>query len=372
MGLINEVIYYINMVGVCLIIAFMIAGGILLYFLKVKKIAARVENINTMYFKKEDTMSYVPIQDMLYKDNINSDGIIAVTDTIFVGGISVQGFDYGTASLDERIDTEASAVAFMGIIEDVVSFRQSVKATDLSVNIDEYEQITKKLALELMELDAEYQSTLAMGEDYIDEPDTYQYYADRLKELQRVISAKNHMLDECKELIGYMGVQEKDMTNSTAGQKTSHIMFSYVFNPDLYSTTFSKEEIYLKAQEALDAKAKSYIDALAYCHFPAKRLSCKELFELIKKHNSPLTGEDASLDELLHSSDMSLFISCDSLVEAQKEKIGQEEYEAMLADYQKQIDEMIKQQRLNMARESKILLEKSNEQALQEIEGIEQ
>lgn len=300
MSLMNQIIYYMNMVGMCLLIAGLLTFACIWYLLKIKKIAASKENINTSCFKREDSISYVPIKDMLYKDNLDSDGIIALTDTLFIGGLSVQGFDYNTASADERIDAQVNSIAFTNIIEESTSFRRSVRATDLSDNLNEYEAVVKKIAAELMQLDTEYQNTLALGEDYVDEPEVYEYYKARLLELQRIISAKNHQIDECKGIIAYMEALSKDSAqkNAASGQKSSQIIFSYQHNPDLYSTELTKEEIYLKAQEALHAKARSYADALAYCHFRAKRLSCRDLIGLIRKHNFPLTGEDSRLEEL--------------------------------------------------------------------------
>lgn len=372
MSLIKQVMYYMNMVGACIVVAGLLVLALLWYLLKVKKIAAKKENINTSYFKREDSISYVPIRDMLYKDDLDSDGIISLTDTLFIGGLSVQGFDYNSASANERIDAQVNSIAFTNIIEEPTSFRQSVRAIDLSANIEEYVAVTKRIAEELMQLDAEYQNTLALGEDYVDEPEEYEYYKNRLLELQRIISAKNHQLDECKGVTSYMQAMSKDSAKNTSssGQKTSQILFAYQHNPDLYSTELSKEEIYLKAQEALNTKTRSYADALAYCHFRAKRLSCRELIGLIRKHNFPLTGEDNKLEDLLDSSYTSLFVSCDSLVERQKEKIGEEAYVAMLTAYEEQLQDMLKQQQMDIARETKIIKEESYEQALYEMRGV--
>ena len=204
MNIIEQILYYMHMVGICTIVAVLLALGVIWYFLKVKKIAAKEENIDRSHFKREDSISYVPFKDILYKGDLDEEGIIALTDTLFVGGISVKGFDYGSASAAERVDAQVNSVSFFNVIEEPVAFRGTVKANDLSINIEEYEEVVKRLAVELMELDADYQTTLSMGEDYIDDPETYQYYADRLKELQREISAKNHMLDECNAVIHYM------------------------------------------------------------------------------------------------------------------------------------------------------------------------
>lgn len=372
MNIIEQIIYYMHMVGICTIVAVLLALGVIWYFLKVKKIAAKEENIDRSHFKREDSISYVPFKDILYKGDLDEEGIIALTDTLFVGGISVKGFDYGSASAAERVDAQVNSVSFFNVIEEPVTFRGTVKANDLSINIEEYEEVVKRLAVELMELDADYQTTLSMGEDYIDDPETYQYYADRLKELQREISAKNHMLDECNAVIHYMKSLSGDAPGGLASkQNANQIMFAYKHDPDKFSSELTKEEIYLKAQDALNAKARAYMDALAFCHFRGKRLSCRELITLIRKHGFPLTGEDGRIEELLDSSYTSLFVSSDSLMEAQRERVGEEVYAEMVADYERQLEEVLRQQRVQLEREADFLKEQTYLQALDELGGGE-
>lgn len=372
MGMINQIIHYVNVVGTSLIIAGLIGCAVVFYFLKVKKIAAREEHVDTTGFSKRDAASYVPIKDVLYKDGLDSEGIIAVTDTLFVGGISVRGFDYPSASRQEKVDAQVNSQAFFNVVEDAVTFRQSVKGTDLSAVTEEYERVIKDLARQLMELDAEYRSTLAAAEGATaEDPSLLSAYEERLGQLQGQITAKNHQIDECRALVGYMNAMTKDSGRQTdgGGQKQSQIIFSYEFDPSQYSQELTKEQIYLKAQEALAAKARTYADALAFCHFRATRLTCRELILLIKKHNCPISGEDSRLEDLLNSSYSSLFVSSDSLVEAQKELIGEKEYEERLARYEEELQQAIERQRLEMEAEAARLSEESSVRAEEEMHG---
>lgn len=370
MNIIEQILYYMNMIGICTLVALLIGFGVLYYLVRVKKVTAREENIDRSHFKREDSISYVPFKDILYKGDLDEEGIIVLTDTLFVAGISVRGFDYGSASLSERVDAQVNSVSFSNIIEEPITFRGTVKANDLSSNIEEYEAVVKRLAVEKMELDAEYQATLSAGEDYIDEPETYEYYAERLTQLQREISAKNHMLDECKAVISYMEHMSGDVPGGLASkQNANQIMFSYKHDPNKFSSELTKEEIYLKAQDALNAKARAFMDALAFCHFRGKRLSCRELITLIRKHGFPLTGEDGRIEELLDSSYTSLFVSSDSLMEAQREKIGEEVYLEMLAEYEKNLEETLRQYRVQMERDADALKERTYLQELSQMEG---
>lgn len=371
MNLLNQILYYMNMVGACAILASGIVCGALFYFVKVKKVVARTENINTDSFERKDSVSYVPIKDILYQGSLDSDGIIAISDTVFVGGLSVRGFDYPSASVEERIDAQVNSTMFFNVVEEPTSFRQSVQSIDLSSNIEEYDEIIKRTATELMGLDADYTATIAAAEEAAEEdPDSFPIYEERLNELRRKISAKNHVLEECKACVSYMQSMSKDSSHtSSGGQRSSQILFSYTFNPDMYSQELTKEEIYLKAMEGLQAKARSYMDALAFCHFRATRLSCRDLIGLMRRHIFPLSGEDGRLEELLDSSYTSLFVSCDSLVEAQKEKLGQEEYERRLRSYEEELQEMLERQNAQMLEESYELYDASLAKAREEMKA---
>ena len=372
MGVMNKIIEYINMIGSSLIVASLIGCAVVFYFLKIKKIAAREEHVDTSDFKKKDSAGYVPVKDVLYEGDLDSDGIIAISDTVFVGGILVRGFDYPSASHQERVDAQVNSQAFFNVVEDTLTFRQSVKGTDLSPVIEEYEQVIKDLAKQLMTIDADYQTTLAAAQGAVQEdPELLESYEEKLQELQAQSVAKNHQIDECRALIGYMNAMTKDSGRQTGsgGQKSSQIIFSYEYDPSQYSQELTKEQIYLKAQEALNAKARTYADALAMCHFRASRLSCRDLILLIRKHNCPISGEDSRLEDLLNSSYSSLFVSSDSLVEAQKELIGEKEYEERLAGYEAELQEAIRRQREETTKETDRIYQESYERAMQEMHG---
>lgn len=368
MQFVNNVSYYLNMIGISAILTMVVITAILYYFVKVKKITATVENINTSHFRREDSVSYVAFKDILYEQgDLDSPGVIAVTDTLFVGGISVRGFDYASASIAEKLDAQINSVAFFNVVEGPTTFRQTTRSVDLSANIKEQEEIARTIAKEQMELDAEYQATLLASEDYVDEPEVYATYDERLKELQRTLYAKKHMLQECEALISYMTAMSGDAQkkNGTIGEKVSQIMFSYEFNPDNFSQELTKEEIYLKAQEELNKTARSYSDALSYCHFRAKRLSARELIRLMHLHLHPLT-DDADISGFFESSYTSLFVSCDSVVEAQIERIGEEKYKEQVAEYERMLANLLKQQEM----EHKRTYQRIYEQSLKEAEGI--
>ena len=163
----------------------------------------------------------------------------------------------------------------------------------------------------------------------------------------------------------YMQVLCGDVGNmeETIGQRTSQIMFSYVYNPSDYLKELSKEEIYVKAMEALDAISESYGEALAAGHFRSKRLTAKELIGLMRKHTAPLTGESLDINELLNSSYTSLFVSSDSLVEECKKQIGEEAYMEQLLEYQEKLNEILRLERTERNRKGELLKKRAFEEA---------
>lgn len=374
MQFINTFSYYINMIGVITIFTLLLMVGILYYLIKVKKITARQENINTANFKREDAVNYVPLKDIVSRDGkLDSDGMIVISDTVFVGGISVRGFDYPSASTDEQIAAQVNSVSFFNVVEKPTSFRQSIRAVDLTVNEEEYRQTRELLKEELLSLKVEQAETLESSAAYVDTSESYGYYQYRLKELARQIRAKEHMIEECNVLLRYMEALSSDAARvggNNVGQRTNQIMFSYIYHEDEFTQPLSKEEIYVKAMDELGRIAVSYGEALAACHFRSKRLSARELIGFMRKHTSPITGEAINLDELLDSSYTSLFVSSDSLVEKMKERIGESIYELQLKEQEAAMKNTLEKQTRERYVQGEVLLENAYVKALAEM-GLE-
>lgn len=374
MQFINTFSYYINMIGVITIVTLLLMVGVLYYLIKIKKVNAKQENINTANFKREDSVNYVPFKDIVSRDgNLDSDGMIVVNDTVFVGGISVRGFDYPSASSDEKIAAQVNSVTFFNTVEKPTSFRQSIRAVDLSTNMEEYQQTLKHLKEELLQLELEFRETEGAAEELEKNTETYDYYKKRMQELSRQIQAKQHMSDECHILLRYMEAMSTDadkVGGNNVGQRTNQIMFSYIYNEDEYTQPLSKEEVYAKAMDELGYIAVSYGEALAACHFRSKRLSARELIGLMRKHTAPITGEALHLDELLDSSYTSLFVSSDSLVEALKERIGESIYEDRVLEKELQASMMLVKQMKERYEQGECLLENAYEAAIAEL-GLE-
>lgn len=370
MQAVETILYYVNVIGFLIIITLLIAAAVFYYFLKVKKITAKVEKIDNTNFRRKDAASYVRFKDIVSSsDTLDSPGMIVLPGNYFVGAVKIKGFNYNSSAAREKLDAAVNSVAFFNLVEEGVTFRRNVKSIDLSENINLYGEIIKDIAKELLELDEEYRATVAAAEDNIGDIDTYAVYEEKIKALQRSIFAKNHMLEECQNVVGYMQAMSGDMqkNKNAAGEKVSHMLFSYTYNPDDFNETLSKEEIYLKALEKLDMKAKSYSQGMAYCHFKTKTATGRDLFALMYQHTHPLSGDVSVIDEVLNSSYTSMFVSSDSLVDLQRQKIGEEIFEKEMEEYNKRLDDLLKSQETELNRQKRMIEERSYAEAYREM-----
>ena len=355
MNLINTVSYYLNLVFGVTVTIILLAGGILYYLLKVKKITARTEKINYDSFERRDSLEYVKFDDIVSEDEdaLNSPGMIVLGNDTFVAGINVVGYNYASASTEEKESTMVNAVAFSNIIEDRIQMRQTVKSVDLSHNIEVHEELLHASALEMLDMKAEYDETLRAAEDFVDSPEQFAVYEKDIIRLQRAIKAKEHEIAENEMLLRYMNSMASG--NNGDAQKINHIMFSFTYDPSEYTEELSKEEIYMKAFAELSTKARSYGEAITRCGCRYKRLSAGDLIILMRKHLYPLSADDVKLEDLFNASYNALFVTTNSLIQLEKEKIGEQEFNRKLQEYQKNQEELIQQQELEARRNSRMI-----------------
>lgn len=369
MNLLETVSYYLNLIMAISVVIFGLIAGLLFYLLKVKKISAKTEIINYDSFSRKDASEYAKFENIVSEDpdSLKSAGMIAMGKNRFVGGISVTGYNYATASIGERERTMINAISFFNVVEHPIQMRQNVTAIDLSYNIDIFKEELVRFSKEGLDLQEEYKDTLRESEDYIDSEEKYPIYAKKLDELQRALETKKHEIAEAQAVIRYMETMSNGKNSDP--QKNNQIMFSYVFNPDDYTDELSDEEIYARALRELDTRGRGYAEALGRCGCSCKRLSAAELVLLMKKFCSPLS-EDVRIEDLLNSSYDALFITSDSLMEFEKERLGEEEFNRMMEEYhQRQKEELHRHETESMRLQQKVLNEAEAQAKLRMVAG---
>lgn len=360
MSLINEVLFYARLLLIVFIIIGIVMVGLLYYLIKIKKIAAKEENVDYSTFRRSDPKSYVKFDTIISDtpDTLKSAGIIVLGGNTFVAGLDVtMSDDYATTSPGGRQQIMSAAITFWNSVTEPVQMRQSVQAIDMSDTIERYEQKLLKLSEEGMMLQEDYDETVHEAELHQDDPEETAAYERKIRELQHRISAKKHAVDETKELLKYSRL----MSGNKEAQKVHQFIYSYTYNPDDFTTELTKEEIYLRAISELKLKGQIFTEAYAACGCRCKRISGSNLIMLMRKHLHPYYTDDVSMEDIFNSSYNSLFVTSDSLVELEKEKIGEEEYrqhmEELYAQYnerQKKLQEESEKEREKLLKEAKV------------------
>lgn len=342
MELVTRANDYANSLIMASVIVIAIAGILAYYFVKVKKIASKEEHINYGSFRRKDAIEYIKFDDIVSigaPDDKSSMGVMALGGNIFVGGIDVVGYNYRSASADERKSTMSNSIAFMNIIEDQIQMRQTCKAIDIEYNINIQEGKIKDLNRELLELDTDYQATVELAENYLDDPDAYGAVANRLKILQKTITSKRWQYEEAREVLVYMR-QVSSASNNT--KRINQIMFSYEYNPNDYMEELSSNEIRIKAIQELSIRAEAYSAALENCGCSCRPLTVYELTELNRRHCHPKTADKVKISDLLNSSYSALYITSDSLYDLEKERLGDEAFAKEMAAFEEKEKRMLK------------------------------
>lgn len=319
--------YLLLMLGTIIVVG-LIVVFILLYLIKVKKIATTEEHLNYSTFNRVDSTEYAKFKDIVAVggDGPNALGMIQMNEYTFIGGIDIQGYNFFGASAAERERTMVNAIAFFSVIDTPVQFRQTSKIIELDRNIEEMKACSERIEKTMIDKQAEYDASVSLLDDdkIIDNDEVYAALTSRLDRLQKEIGSLSWQLSEAKRVTQYMN----DVSIGSANmKKVTQLFFRYVYNPDDDLETLTKEEIVLKAGHELGLLAQKYGGALEGCGCVWKSLTADDMTDLLRRHYHPQTVDEISLTSLLNSSYSALFVSSEDLRELEKERLGEMIYE---------------------------------------------
>lgn len=356
MQLIQTIANYAYLILGSATVLVIMAAVLAYYLLKVRKIAATEERVDYSTFRREDSTEYAKFQDIVSSSDNGraSMGMIVMNDYTFVAGIEVSGYNYYGASVEERESTMVNSIAFFNIVEQPIQMRQTVRAIDLGPNINQTVENAKDIERRLIDRRVQYEEGVNLLDVYIDNNKAFDAVSARLDGLKKEIRSLEWQLSEAKELVAYM---EKVSEAGVNMKKINQVMFSYVYNPDEQVEELTREEIYIKAEHELMVKAGTYGGALENCGCSWHVLTSDELVNLMRRHNHPVTVDSLKLSELLNGSYSALYVSSDALMELEKERQGEMEFQKELERLEREQKEKNEWAKKTMELEKKRLME---------------
>ena len=358
MGVILEVQNNLIIIFVTLVATGAVFTGLLIYFLKIKKIAAAEEKIDYNTFRRLDSTEYCKFKDIIsLGDGEDSMGMVAMGDNVFVAGIDIRGFHYFAASAEEQQQTMANSIAFFQIVEHPIQIRQTVQAINISRNIEQEKERAREIEKQYLLLKEDIRVAVEAMQDNVDNTVVFRSIENRVRLMTRTLRSLEWQLQEARELVHYM---EAASTTGNCKRIVHQLIFSYKFNPYEENEELTEEEIYRRAGEELKTKAMIYGGALESCRCSWSMLTADDLTDLLREHFHPVTGDEVPLEELLNSSYTSLFVSSDSLFDLEREKRDEQAYAEQMRMYEEQRAQMLTEARL---KEEAVLTEVMREAA---------
>lgn len=353
MNLVSQIQGYLFLIFMAFTVAALCMGGILYYLLKVKKVMAKEEKINYSHFSRSDILNYLKFDDLVECGSDGNGFGMICRNNVYTAGIDICGYNFAEASAEMRESTMRKAIAFCDIIKDDVQLRQSVTSIDLSDNMAEHREILKNYDKELFNLNDKYQQTVRQIDDLIDDPNV-EIYIDKAEKIKKEIETSKWLSDETQALIEWMNVvtrQKGENTGSdTDSQRTNQMFFSYVYNENDFTNKPSPEEVKLRAIQELKTKAAKYSNALEKCGCKCHPLSADEIALSMYDYMHPFNTQSATFKNMFETALHKLYTSSESLEELVKARKGEQEFNALMAEYQEDYDEVVQSSSLEFQR----------------------
>lgn len=340
MGLLEIINEYLNILFIATFFLLVIVGGAVYYLIKVKKVTAKEEKIDYSHFNRKDAMEFTKFDNVISSTGGpggSEFGIMIVDEKTFIAILDVKGYNFATASPEERKNTIINSVAMFNTVERPIIMRQMTKAIDVSYNMKKQEIVCKDIDDRIKALNAEYEDTeiLLNCADYTDE--VRGSVEKRLEDINEELQSLNWQSAEAKEILRHL----TKITTSGNAEKANQLTFSYRFNPNDFVEEMTQEEIYLKASSELALMANNYINALANCGCTCRLLTGMEMLDLTRRHYHPVTADEVKTVDLFNNNYDVLFIRSDELVAVERARVGEAEYERRMDEIRK--NNMIRQ-----------------------------
>lgn len=322
---------YLVLGGILILFVVLLAAGTIAYvYIKVFKSATKEEEIDYSTFDRKDTLDYVAFDDVITDSQGN--GILVTNNgTRFVAALTTIGFDYFSASYEERKSTMLGVVELFNTLEGNLQFRQSTKKVDIDDTIEIYEDKVKEKEALRQEKILDYRE-LEEQSHVVNEDDYNNIFVPKFNSLEKEIQNISWRIDVLESEINYMHQISGD---SVDPERELIYIFEWNYIQGQYSANLEKEEKYAIAIKEIENLGNNFINALEKCNVMAERMNSEELIECNRRHYNPISSERYRIRDVLGTAFDEICVTSDSFKEI--DSLIQEENE------QKEIMELVNQ-----------------------------
>lgn len=326
MQMISDLVSNIQIVAIAVMIMLLIFSGIGIYLMKYKNKNEREKILDYSQFDRKDVMEYIKIDDVT-ENMLVSDG-----GKRFIGAIKCQGFSFADAEIEEKLQTIRGYITFFNVVDNnPIQFRQSARDINLDNLIQDYQERMTKLEEKRFTLNLDYTEMKAESENPNLSAEDYDIYYKKLKLMQRELLSLGYQIDQLNAQVQYMLAISGD--NAEAKREEIYV-FDWEYNAvDFSSQKLEEQEVYLRAEEQLRAKANAYITALRNCGVRAKRMTGVELLEEIRRYTHPISSAKGTVEDIVQTAYDSICVTSSSIRELE-EKANQKIVEEIALEIQ--------------------------------------
>lgn len=311
MQVINDLVGTIQIIAVSVIAILGILGAIGFYFYKSKQKMKEEEVADSSSFNRKDVLDYLKI-------DVADTMLVANGGTRFIGAIKCQGFSFADAEVEEKLQTIRGYITFFNVLDNSpIQFRQSARNVNLEGLVHDYQDRVTFLEEKRFTLNLDYTELKAESERPELTKAEYDIYYARLKQMQRNLVSLGYQMEQLNAQIQYMAAISGDHAEA---KREEIYVFDWEYNAmDFSSQSLNQQEIYMRADAQLRAKANAYISALRNCGVHAKRMSGVELLEEIRRYTHPVSAANGTADDILNAAYDSICVTSSSYKELERE-----------------------------------------------------
>lgn len=312
MQVITDLVKNIQLIAVVIVLILLVFTGAGIYLLRIKKKVVVEKNLDYSQFQRKEIMDYVPIGD------VTEDMLVSDDEKRFIGAIKCQGFSFGDAEVEEKLQTIRGYITFFNVLDNnPIQFRQSARNVNLDSLIRDYQEQMNRIQEKRYLLNLDYLELKEESENPELSLEDYNIYYDKLKEMQRELRSLGYQIEQLNAQIQYMATISGD--NAEAKREEIYI-FDWQYNAvDFSSQSLEEQEVYQRAEAQLKTKENAYIAALRNCGVHAKRMSGVELLEEIRRYTHPVSASKSIVEDIVQMAYDSICVTSESLKELERE-----------------------------------------------------